>query len=410
MRALAGLVLSACALIGAWAADDLGPRVIAHIDITGTPEQVDLAKASLARVLQTDTGQLMGEMLLGQGRPKLGYKDFPTTRLVERNGQKQLMGLIGNTSYKTKIPSVDLSDLFLTASPAYAHAQLPMTLAHELFGHTLHYLEARAAGVSGAYKMYEGDERIARLTEWLVGAELRDLEDWSAFNYVRDPNALLRSLEIIDPGYSTLVSFRDLRDPVPVLKGRLIRCRKARERLPQHVRNLQEGRAFLTHLFKKHPGQEIAGFKIEASRFEWITARFPEWVQTLTARSGELQRTETALEKRIAFYESADGRKYLARISETLDSRDGYRFFEDVQKEEADDAARLAKAVKTLKPPPSDYRKGQVSWPDLGKILKADLLQDPELKKQPLAASLWGESDDRDWATLASRSETSLGH
>ena len=364
-------------------------------------DEKKLLEMSLGRILKSPFGRKLAEEFLREGvSAKVAFKDVANSTVTARGGRHEISGVTGETRNYGANSEIVLNRLYLRADPEYTRIALTETLAHELLGHLLEEKKADRAGVLAAYARFEDNETNASLVGWIVSAELGDpAYDHKELRYRRNIADYKRFNTLYDPAYATSFGLRQLSDPLPVLEGRLRWCAHRRERLERMTNNLSKAREYIRHLLARHLGGSMAGVLVRSGAFDWLRADMSRREETLARETQRGRNAERAVKLRMEYFQSRKGRGQLARIRTSLETASGKEFFLKAESRLSERRNRLIGLPHQVKKPPAlpPCPPGQISWLNLRRMYREDLLKDPGfLISNPIA-----ESQDEDWARLS---------
>ncbi|MDD2805730.1 MAG: hypothetical protein PHV33_09255 [Elusimicrobiales bacterium] len=334
----------------------LKTRLVIHD--RGVPAEGERLNALLSRVLDTPTGrQLAVEFLQEGARAEISFDIIPDTQVLEINGKKTFWTSGGHAHTTMKPPQVHLNEAYLQAKPEDA----PITLAHELFGHTLERKRAERYGVQDSYIFHQNEEANAGLVGWTVGAELGEkIDNGWAWIYMANPEDYHKRLKTNLAYYAGTLSTEEMKDPLPVYQERLAGTDALLLRLPVKKEQNEIWLRIIDHLVKLHKLVEET-FKSLVEEIKGIIASIPG----SEARLGEIRAYLKQLIEKCA---GSSGQAWVASLKRESEN-EYFRERERVMDERAKalGTMMLGKTWESEQPPP---RAGQVTWPQLKQLWK----------------------------------------
>jgi len=324
----------------------------------GVPAEGERLNALLSRVLDTPTGrQLAVEFLQEGARAEISFDVIPDTQVLEINGKKTFWTSGGHAHTSTNPPQVHLNEAYLQAKQEDA----PVTLAHELFGHTLERKRAERYGVQDSYIFHQNEEANAGLVGWTVGAELGNkIDNGWAWIYMANPEDYHKRLKTNLAYYAGTLSTEEMQDPLPVYRERLAGADALLLRLPVKKEQNETWLKIIDHLIKLHKMVEEA-FKSLVEEIKGVIASIPG----SEARLGEIRAYLLQLIDKCAGASGQAWAASLKRESENEYFRERARVMDERAK--ALGTMMLGKTWESEQPPP---RAGQVTWPQLKQLWK----------------------------------------
>ena len=330
------------------------------INDRGVPAEGERLNAILSRVLDSPTGrQLAVEFLQEGARAEIAFDIIPDTQVLEINGKKTFWTSGGHAHTTMKPPQVHLNEAYLQAKQEDA----PVTLAHELFGHTLERKRAERYGVEDSYIFHQNEEANAGLVGWTVGAELGNkIDNGWAWIYMANPEDYHSRLKTNMAYYAGTLSTEEMKDPLPVYQERLAGTDALLLRLPVKKEQNETWLKIIDHLVKLHKMIEDA-FKSLVEEIKGVIASIP-------GSEARLAEIKTYLGQLIAKCAGASGQAWvdaMKRESENEYFRERERVMDE--RARALGTMMLGKTWDSEQPPP---RAGQVTWPQLKQLWKEE--------------------------------------
>lgn len=368
MRAAALALLLAGPAAAGGAPDLLLSRVTSP---AGLPESQRLAlRRALYEAAQTPTGRERAERFVAGGwRVSLSTRSFGLA-MVEADGILKPVGKAGNTDAAKEPLEVTVDAALIEKAPE----ALRSVVAHEVLGHALSILEARAAKVGDAWNASTEDEMLAELVGDLVaretgGAYDLDGED-AGYNLFESTSAYARAQWTGRAGFVTSFAYDEVAAPAEALRSRLRFQDEERARLQAIVDGARDWELAILHFRTVH------GATDEESKPLWDYVE--ESRATNEAALTELEGARGRVKDKLDYLALPEGLKLRA----TLASKPYAAFVAERSAEIARLRERLVKLGPGEKPaPPADSSRATRTdprWDALEKKIAEDRRKNPD--------------------------------
>lgn len=326
----------------------------------GNPAEGERLNAILSRILDAPTGrQLAVEFLAENARAEISFETIPDTKVFELNGKKTFWTSGGHAHTGANPPQVHLNEAYMQARQEEA----PITMAHELFGHTLERKRAERYGVQDTYIFHQNEEANAGLVGWTIGAELgQKIDNAWAWIYMANAEDYHKRLKTNMAYYAGTLSTEEMKDPLPAYQARLADTDKTLLRLPLRREKNELWLKVIDHMIKAHRMAEAA--------FKTLLEETRAVLDSIAGNENRLKDIRAYLTALIEKCGSKDGPAWLAGLREKADSE----YFKERARVMDERAEALGKMMlgKTWEGEQPPARPGQVTWPELEKIWKAE--------------------------------------
>lgn len=328
------------------------------INDRGVPAEGERLNAILSRVLDSSTGrQLAVEFLQEGARAEIAFDIVPDTQVLEINGKKTFWTSGGHAHTTMKPPQVHLNEAYMQARQEEA----PVTMAHELFGHTLERKRAERYGVEDSYIFHQNEEANAGLVGWTVGAELGNkIDNGWAWIYMANPEDYHKRLKTNLAYYAGTLSTEEMKDPLPVYQERLAGTDALLLRLPVKKEQNETWLRIIDHLVKLH--------KMIEETFKSLVEEIKGVIASIPGSAARLMEIKTYLGQLIEKCAGNSGQAWVSAMKRESEN-EYFRERERVMDERAKalGTMMLGKTWESEQPPP---RAGQVTWPQLKQLWK----------------------------------------
>lgn len=330
------------------------------INDRGNPAEGERLNTILSRVLDSPTGrQLAVEFLQEGARAEISFDIIPNTQVFELNGKKTFWTSGGHAHTTSNPPQVHLNEAYMQAKPEDA----PVTMAHELFGHTLERKRAERYGVQDSYIFNQNEEANAGLVGWTVGAELGyKIDNGWAWIYMANPEDYHKRLKTNLAYYAGTLSTEEMKDPLPVYQERLAGTEALILRLPVKKEQNEAWQKIIAHLVELH--------KMAVEAFQTLKENIKAVLDTIPGDVARLGDIRDYLKRLIAKIAAPGGQAWV----DTLKSESENEYFKErervmSERAEALGAMMLGKTWESEQPP---GRPGQTTWAQLKEMWKAE--------------------------------------
>lgn len=318
------------------------------LDDHGDPAQKAALDAMISRMMESPTAREMAVKFIEAGaKVEVSFETIPGSTVVTVEGRKTIWGTRGVTSINENPPRVAMNDLFMDTDKDTGAA----TLAHEMLGHALERQQVDG-GMADYYQYNTDEEENARLIGWLVGAELNAKPEEETWAYLRNPDENRKALKMMCPYYSLTLTSEEMKKPVPIYKKRLVEADKAQVQLLMNKKQYGFWAKIVAHFTGPH--------KKEPASFQTINDDIKNGLDYIPVGQKNLKGIKEALQERITYFSSPEGKAFLKRLGDGADSA----YFK--QKDAGILARRarlegllLGKTPESFRTPPS---LAQVTW------------------------------------------------
>ncbi|MCX5791324.1 MAG: hypothetical protein NTY45_03770 [Elusimicrobia bacterium] len=328
-----------------------------EMDDHGVPAERAAMDSMLAKMMESSTArEIAARFIKENARVKFSLGEIPGSTVVTVDGQKTVWGTRGYTQVDKNPPCVVMNKLYMQEGVEPGAG----TLAHEMLGHALE--KQLAGGLKDVYVYNTDEEENARLIGWLVGAELNFKPDDETWAYMQNPDENREYIKLMSPYYSLTLTSEEMKDPVPLYKKRFATAEKELKKIPETEKNRRNWAKIVDHFVNIH--------KMDAASFQTIRENISNGLKYLPVARGNLEQIKEALQERITFFESEEGRAFLAKLAKEADG-EYFRQKDAVILERRERlAAQLAgKTQESFRTPPA---VGQVTWDQLVELWKGE--------------------------------------
>lgn len=332
------------------------------IDDRGRPAEGAMLEAGLERLRKSPTLRALEPRRRERGTFVVGFTKLDTSTAA-------FSGAHGNTHIKETPIRVDLNEALFVSTHAFIE-----TLAHELYGHGIHSVEAEALGLDVGHTIYNEANALA------VGA-VAALEVGASVNEEARLDALMRGTTayeaevLFEDAKEKRVEFslKEAKNPREAIAARLKELARRRRSVEMRRQESLIWKWRVEHFTKVHRMDPKAFAEIRASVDPTLDAVLPEQKALLDA-------AEPYLREVAAWLETEDAREFTAGMVALSTSA----YARELERELKGYAARIARlraavpaSAATAEAAPADAVE-QVDWAGLDTLCREDRAEHPE--------------------------------
>ena len=330
-----------------------------HVEINdhGVPAERAALDSMLARMMESSTArEIAARFIENNAKIRLSLEEIPGSTVVTVDGRKVVWGVRGYAQVDKVPPCVVLNKLFIQdgVEPGYG------TLAHEMLGHALE--KQLAGGLTNIYIFNTDEEENARLIGWLVTAELGLKPDEETWAYMQNPDENKDYIKLMSPYYSLTLTSEEMKDPAPLYRKRIADADMALKRIPQKTQNRRNWVKVMDHFTARH--------QMDPASFQTVREDISNGLKLAPVTEENLRNIKTALQERLTFFGTGEGKAFLKKLSEEADS-EYFRQKDAVILERRERLAErlIGKTRESFRTPPA---VGQITMEQLAKLWEED--------------------------------------